>query len=91
LIFLSLRLCGLVILTGGMIPRLFASLALFLVIAATPLLANANVKPADLSRRSRSLLRRSEFSRLTTPQWVGEPDVEAVVILAIDDMREPPK
>ena len=29
--------------------------------------------------------------RLTTPQWVGEPDVEAVVILAIDDLREPQK
>ena len=27
--------------------------------------------------------------RLTTPQWVGEPGVEAVVVLAIDDMRDP--
>jgi len=27
------------------------------------------------------------FARLTTPQWVGEPGVEAVVVLAIDDMR----
>jgi hypothetical protein len=27
------------------------------------------------------------FARLTTPQWVGEPDVEAVVTLGIDDMR----
>ena len=27
------------------------------------------------------------FPKLTTPQWVGEPGVEAVVILAIDDMR----
>jgi putative membrane-bound dehydrogenase-like protein len=26
---------------------------------------------------------------LTTPQWVGEPGVEAVVVLAIDDMRDP--
>src|SRR5437763_296595 len=25
--------------------------------------------------------------RLTTPQWVGEEGVEAVVVLAIDDMR----
>src|SRR4051812_5485995 len=31
------------------------------------------------------------FAKLTTPQWVGEPGVEAVVILAIDDMREPKK
>ncbi len=28
------------------------------------------------------------FPKLTTPQWVGDPDVEAVVILAIDDMRD---
>lgn len=31
------------------------------------------------------------FPKLTTPQWVGEKDVEAVVTLAIDDMREPSK
>jgi putative membrane-bound dehydrogenase-like protein len=29
------------------------------------------------------------FPRLITPQWVGEPGVQAVVILAIDDMRDP--
>jgi putative membrane-bound dehydrogenase-like protein len=29
------------------------------------------------------------FPKLTTPQWVGEEGVEAVVILAIDDMRAP--
>ena len=29
-----------------------------------------------------------DFARLTTPQWIGEPDVEAVVILSIDDLRE---
>lgn len=27
------------------------------------------------------------FPKLVTPQWVGEPGVDAVVILAIDDMR----
>ena len=32
-----------------------------------------------------------DFPKLTTPQWIGEPGVEAVVILAIDDMRETPK
>jgi len=29
------------------------------------------------------------FPKLITPQWVGKPGVEAVVILAIDDMRDP--
>jgi hypothetical protein len=28
------------------------------------------------------------FPKLTTPQWVGETGIEAVVILSIDDMRE---
>ncbi len=28
-----------------------------------------------------------KFPKLTTPQWVGEEGVEAVVVLAIDDMR----
>jgi putative membrane-bound dehydrogenase-like protein len=31
------------------------------------------------------------FPKLVTPQWVGEPEVEAVVILSIDDMRDPEK
>jgi hypothetical protein len=31
------------------------------------------------------------FPRLATRQWVGEDGVEAVVVLAIDDMRDPKK
>ncbi len=31
------------------------------------------------------------FPKLITPQWVGESGVEAVVILSIDDLREPQK
>jgi len=27
--------------------------------------------------------------KLITPQWVGQPGVEAVIVLAIDDLREP--
>ncbi len=29
--------------------------------------------------------------RLKTPQWFGESDVDAVIVLAIDDMRDPAK
>ncbi len=32
-----------------------------------------------------------QFPKLTSPQWVGDSDVDAVVVLAIDDMREPEK
>jgi putative membrane-bound dehydrogenase-like protein len=31
------------------------------------------------------------FPKLTTPQWIGEAGVEAVVVLAIDDMSDPAK
>jgi len=30
-----------------------------------------------------------DFAKLTTEQWIGEEGVQAVVVLAIDDMREP--
>ena len=33
----------------------------------------------------------AKFPKLTTPQWVGDKDVEAVIILAIDDMRDTAK
>lgn len=32
-----------------------------------------------------------DYPKLITPQWVGEAGVEAVVVLSIDDMREPEK
>ncbi len=32
-----------------------------------------------------------DFPKLTTPQWVGDMGVEAVVTLGIDDMRGPEK
>ena len=34
---------------------------------------------------------RLDSPRLTTPEWVGEPGVQAVVVLAIDDMRDTAK
>jgi len=32
-----------------------------------------------------------DFPKLTTPQWIGEEGVQAVVVLAIDDMRDTAK
>lgn len=32
-----------------------------------------------------------DFPKLITPQWVGEEGVDTVVILSIDDLRDPPK
>ena len=39
--------------------------------------------PADPYHVSR------DFPKLITPQWIGEEGVDAVIILSIDDMREP--
>ncbi|MCC6796025.1 MAG: c-type cytochrome [Candidatus Hydrogenedentes bacterium] len=32
-----------------------------------------------------------DFPKLITPQWIGEPGVDAAIILSIDDMRDPKK
>ncbi|HEV3261576.1 MAG TPA: PVC-type heme-binding CxxCH protein [Gemmataceae bacterium] len=70
-----------------MVHRLF--LALVLILLAT---ARADVFAADGNRLcyldgSDPYYVSRTFPRLVTPQWVGEDGVEAVVILAIDDMR----
>ncbi len=30
-----------------------------------------------------------DFAKLATPQWIGEEEVEAVIVLSIDDLRDP--
>src|SRR5262245_12774113 len=70
--------------------RYFRIAALFaLSFAATGLAADVNrltyLDDSDLYHVGRN------FPKLVTPQWVGEEGVEAVVILAIDDMRDPKK
>ncbi|MGI9467009.1 MAG: hypothetical protein ACR2OA_07810, partial [Rubripirellula sp.] len=42
-----------------------------------------------LSEYSEPYYPGTTFPKLTTPQWVGETGVDAVVTLAIDDMRDP--
>ncbi len=32
-----------------------------------------------------------DTAKLVTPQWIGEPGVEAVIVLSIDDMIDPPR
>lgn len=67
--------------------RLTLLLAAWLALASDLPAADANrlshLATADVYHPGRS------FPRLVTPQWVGEKGVEAVVVLAIDDMRGP--
>ena len=74
------------------VPRAFASL--FVLLALCPALL---AKPGDGNRLTylddpaNPYYVSRTFPKLVTPQWVGEDGVEAVVVLAIDDMRDPKK
>src|SRR5439155_107707 len=67
-------------------PRLITFLGLLLFITTTARAADGN-RLTYLDGNDPYYVART-FPRLTTPQWVGEAGVEAVVILAIDDMRD---
>jgi putative membrane-bound dehydrogenase-like protein len=68
-------------------PLAASLLALILVPVATARAADGN-RLTYLDRSDPYYVSRT-FPKLVTPQWVGEKGVEAVVILAIDDMRDP--
>src|SRR4051812_15826430 len=87
--------------SGGLLPRVvpespmrsFASariasivLAFAFLLATTAVAADGN-RLAYLSENDPFYVSRS-FPKLVTPQWLGEQGVEAVVILAIDDLKE---
>ncbi len=64
--------------------------------AAEPGSAATPAKPRDANRlayldENNPWYPHRDFPKLITPQWVGEEGVVCVVILAIDDMREPAK
>ncbi|HTL57810.1 MAG TPA: PVC-type heme-binding CxxCH protein [Candidatus Limnocylindrales bacterium] len=71
-------------------------LTLFLGLAATGFSAETNRKASGFSGANRVTFLDSndpfyvgtDFPKLTTAQWIGEPGVDAAVILAIDDMTE---
>ena len=64
-------------------------LLLSLLAASTALCAGGN-RLAYLDESS-PFWPSAQSAKFITPQWVGEAGVDAVVVLAIDDMREPAK
>ncbi len=75
-----------------MIPWLPALLGVMAIAAVSRTQAGTNANPLTyLDDSGDPFYVGTDSPRLTTPQWVGEPGIEAVVILAIDDMREPQK
>jgi len=61
--------------------------ALVLALASVPCLAGPGNRLTYLDGNDPFYVSRT-FPKLVTPQWVGEPGVEAVIILAIDDLKE---
>src|SRR5438045_3395727 len=69
--------------------RSFASLVLVMV--ANACLAADGNRLAYLDGPLDPYYPHRDFPKLITPQWVGEEEVECIVTLAIDDMRESAK
>ena len=69
--------------------RFLPVLVLILVVQGLTSVAFGQLKPSDNSNEV--WFPYQDFPKLLTPQWVGEEGVECVVVLAIDDMREPAK
>src|SRR5438309_8662391 len=68
--------------------RSLAALVLIMFAAAGSLAADGN-RLAYLDGPLDPYYPHRDFPKLITPQWVGDKDTECVVVLAIDDMRDP--
>jgi hypothetical protein len=67
---------------------------LFCLAFCEPILADESTKDANRLAyldECNPWYPHTDFPKLITPQWVGEEGVEAVIVLAIDDMRDPAK
>jgi putative membrane-bound dehydrogenase-like protein len=71
--------------------RLAFAVLLFFVLHANSATSRTDANRLTYLDESDPFYVGRDFPKLTTPQWVGEPDVEAAVILAIDDMNDPAK
>jgi hypothetical protein len=69
-------------------PRFFACLTMALLLPAAALAADGN-RLTYLDDFSNPYWVGLKMAKLVTPQWVGEPGVEAVVVMSADDLREP--
>jgi putative membrane-bound dehydrogenase-like protein len=74
-----------------MIPRWLSLISFVSLLAPFESLAEQSANRLVYLDESDPFYAGLDFPKLTTPQWVGEAGVDAVVILAIDDMREPLK
>jgi putative membrane-bound dehydrogenase-like protein len=66
-------------------------ISIFTLLGASPLLAADGNRLTYLDDPINPYYVHRNFPKLTTPMWIGEQGVDAVIILSIDDMREPPK
>jgi len=72
--------------------RLRALLLPLLTLAIFAAAVSATEPPrSSLALEANPYYPHKNYPKLVTPQWVGEEGVDAVVVLAIDDMRDPEK
>src|SRR5437016_2868312 len=76
-IFLSPKLCRSSYFSGLMIPRFLALLALLSTTAADRTQAGTNANRLTYLDENDPFFVGLKFPKLTAPQWVGEPGVEA--------------
>lgn len=69
-----------------MTRRSIATALALALLTATQVFAAAG--PAHLDEFSDPYYPDRDTARLITPQWVGEPGVEAVIVLAVDDLQD---
>ncbi|NBR85145.1 MAG: hypothetical protein EBS84_05500 [Proteobacteria bacterium] len=73
------------------LPYLLTAISCILLSAASAAPFSTNANRLAYLDEDNPFYPHRDLPKLITPQWVGEPGVEAVVILAIDDMRESKK
>jgi hypothetical protein len=73
-------------------PRLLLGFALLLAVSTETTVAGPPIEDRPYyAYEAAPYYPHKDYPKLTTPQWVGEEGVKAVVVLAIDDMRDPQK
>jgi len=72
-----------------MLGKRLACAPLILLLACSALSAGDGNRFAYLDEFCNPYYVGLDAPKLVTPQWIGDPDVEAVIVLSIDDMRDP--
>jgi hypothetical protein len=74
---------------GILLALLFSVIGCGSIVAETTPAASSDANRLTYLDGSDPFYVGGKFPKLTTPQWIGDPGVQAAVILAVDDMNQP--